>query len=285
MPKSWTLIDIIKWGEQFFKDRGFDNPRAEIEWLLCSLLETTRLDIYLKYDMPISNEKLRILRSWIKRREKKEPLQYITGVCEFYGREFFVNSDVLIPRPETERIIDIAVEHYKKINQKPSILDIGSGSGCISITMALEISDSNVLGLDSSSSANKIARKNSLKLKAKNVSFDDMDILTNTPAKGFDIVISNPPYIPQKELNTIMPDVINFEPHIALTDSLDGLTFYRRYAKLCEHLLTNNGIFLLEVGLGDHCVKVEKIFRREGYNNINCYKDFNGDERILLIQL
>ena len=118
-----------------------------------------------------------------------------------------------------------------------------------------------------------------------NVSFDDMDILTNTPAKGFDIVISNPPYIPQKELNTIMPDVINFEPHIALTDSLDGLTFYRRYAKLCEHLLTNNGIFLLEVGLGDHCVKVEKIFRREGYNNINCYKDFNGDERILLIQL
>jgi len=285
MPKSWTLIDIIKWGEQFFKDRGFDNPRAEIEWLLCSLLETTRLDIYLKYDMPISNEKLRILRSWIKRREKKEPLQYITGVCEFYGREFFVNSDVLIPRPETERIIDIAVEHYKKINQKPSILDIGSGSGCISITMALEISDSNVLGLDSSSSANKIARKNSLKLKAKNVSFDDMDILTNTPAKGFDIVISNPPYIPQKELNTIMPDVINFEPHIALTDSLDGLTFYRRYAKLCEHLLTNNGIFLLEVGLGDHCVKVEKIFRREGYNNINCYKDFNDDERILLIQL
>ena len=285
MPKSWTLIDIIKWGEQFFKDRGFDNPRAEIEWLLCSLLETTRLDIYLKYDMPISNEKLRILRSWIKRREKKEPLQYITGVCEFYGREFFVNSDVLIPRPETERIIDIALEHYKKINQKPSILDIGSGSGCISITMALEISESNVLGLDSSSSANKIARKNSLKLKAKNVSFDDMDILTNTPAKGFDIVISNPPYIPQKELNTIMPDVINFEPHIALTDSLDGLTFYRRYAKLCEHLLTNNGIFLLEVGLGDHCIKVEKIFRREGYNNINCYKDFNGDERILLIQL
>ena len=285
MPKSWTLIDIIKWGEQFFKDRGFDNPRAEIEWLLCSLLETTRLDIYLKYDMPVSNEKLRILRSWIKRREKKEPLQYITGVCEFYGREFFVNSDVLIPRPETERIIDIALEHYKKINQKPSILDIGSGSGCISITMALEISDSNVLGLDSSSSANKIARKNSLKLKAKNVSFDDMDILTNTPAKGFDIVISNPPYIAQEELNTIMPDVINFEPHIALTDSLDGLTFYRRYAKLCEHLLTNNGIFLLEVGLGDHCVKVEKIFRREGYNNINCYKDFNDDERILLIQL
>lgn len=285
MPKSWTLIDIIKWGEQFFKDRGFDNPRAEIEWLLCSLLETTRLDIYLKYDMPVSNEKLRILRSWIKRREKKEPLQYITGVCEFYGREFFVNSDVLIPRPETERIIDIALEHYKKINQKPSILDIGSGSGCISITMALEISDSNVLGLDSSSSANKIARKNSLKLKAKNVSFDDMDILTNTPGKGFDIVISNPPYIPQQELNTIMPDVINFEPHIALTDSLDGLTFYRRYAKLCEHLLTNNGIFLLEVGLGDHCVKVEKIFRREGYNNINCYKDFNDDERILLIQL
>tara|TARA_B100000886_G_C20420856_1_gene491519 strand:- start:231 stop:1088 length:858 start_codon:yes stop_codon:yes gene_type:complete len=284
MPKSWTLIDIIKWGEQFFKDRDFDNPRTEIELLLCSLLKINRLEIYLKYDMPVSSEKLRTLRSWIERRKKKEPLQYITGVCEFYGREFFVNSDVLIPRPETERIIDIVLEHYKKINQKPSILDIGSGSGCISITMALEISDSNVLGLDFSSSANKIARENSLKLKAKNVSFNDMDILANSPSGRFDIVISNPPYIPQEELNTIMPDVINFEPHIALTDSLDGLTFYRRYAKLFEHLLINNGIILLEVGLGDHCAKVEKIFRGEGYNNIKRYKDFNDDERVLLIQ-
>ena len=285
MPRSWRLIDIIKWGEQFFKDRDFDNPRSEIEWLLCYLLKINRLEIYLKYDMPVSNEKLRTLRSWIKRREKKEPLQYITGVCEFYGREFYVNSDVLIPRPETERIVDIALEHYKKINSKPSILDIGSGSGCISITMALEISDSRVLGLDSSSSANNIARENSLKLEAKNVSFDDMDILSNCPDGRFDIVISNPPYIPKGELKTIMTDVINFEPHIALTDSVDGLTFYRRYAKLCEHLLTDNGIILLEVGLGNHCAKVEKIFRREGYNNINRYKDFNDDERVILIQL
>ena len=285
MPRSWRLIDIIKWGEQFFKDRDFDNPRSEIEWLLCSLLKTNRLEIYLKYDMPLSHEKLRTLRSWIKRREKKEPLQYITGVCEFYGREFYVNSDVLIPRPETERIIDIALEYYKKINPKPSILDIGSGSGCISITMALEISDSSVLGLDSSSSANNIARENSLKLEAKNVSFDDMDILSNSPDARFDIVISNPPYIPKDELKTIMTDVIHFEPHIALTDSVDGLTFYRRYAKLCEHLLTDNGIILLEVGLGNHCAKVEKIFREEGYNNIKRYKDFNDDERVLLVRL
>ncbi len=285
MPKPWRLIDIIKWGEQFFKDRDFDSPRAEIEWLLCSLLKTDRLQIYLKYDMPVSDAMLKTLRSWIKRREKKEPLQYITGACEFYGREFCVNSDVLIPRPETERIIDIAIREYKKINQRPSILDIGSGSGCISITMALEISASNVLGLDSSSNANKLARENSLKLKAKNVLFHDMDILSNFPTEKFDIVISNPPYIPKNELNTIMPDVINFEPHIALTDSFDGLTFYRRYAKLCQNLVRDNGIFLLEVGIGNHCDEVEKIFRIEGYNNISRFKDFNNDERVLLIQL
>ena len=285
MPKPWRLIDIIKWGEQFFKDRDFDSPRAEIEWLLCSLLKTDRLQIYLKYDMPVSDAMLKTLRSWIRRREKKEPLQYITGACEFYGREFCVNSDVLIPRPETERIIDIAIREYKKINQRPSILDIGSGSGCISITMALEISASNVLGLDSSSNANKLARENSLKLKAKNVLFHDMDILSNFPTEKFDIVISNPPYIPKNELNTIMPDVINFEPHIALTDSFDGLTFYRRYAKLCQNLVRDNGIFLLEVGIGNHCDEVEKIFRIEGYNNISRFKDFNNDERVLLIQL
>ena len=121
------------------------------------------------------------------------------------------------------------------------------------------------------------------KLEAKNVSFDDMDILSNSPDARFDIVISNPPYIPKDELKTIMTDVINFEPHIALTDSVDD-AFYRRYAKLCEHLLTDNGIILLEVGLGNHVLKL-KIFRREGYNNIKRYKDFNDDERVLLVRL
>ena len=129
MPRSWRLIDIIKWGEQFFKDRDFDNPRSEIEWLLCSLLKTNRLEIYLKYDMPVPHEKLRTLRAWIKRREKKEPLQYITGVCEFYGREFFVNSDVLDPRPESEIIIEEVLSNISNINKnKIKILDVGTGS-------------------------------------------------------------------------------------------------------------------------------------------------------------
>jgi len=129
---------------------------VEIEWLLRSLLSYNRLDLYLKFDESLTKQQLKILKKWIKRRLKNEPLQYITQSCSFYGRNFFVNSDVLIPRPETERLIDIALEKAKKI-EFPKIFDVGTGSGCISITLALEIPDSQVYGSDISKKAIKIA--------------------------------------------------------------------------------------------------------------------------------
>ena len=111
MANSWRVIDLIQWAESFFKERSFDKPRAEIEWLLCYLLDCERLDLYLRYDEPLSRVQLETLRILVKRRLNKEPLQYIVGVCDFYGREFFVTPDVLIPRPETERLIDIALKN------------------------------------------------------------------------------------------------------------------------------------------------------------------------------
>jgi len=284
MSKKWQLIDFIKWGEQYFSEREFENPKGEIEWFLCSLLKCNRLDIYLRYDESISRKNRKILRSWIKRRLNREPLQYITGVCEFYGREFYVNSNVLIPRPETERLIDIAIEKHKKINNKPSILDIGSGSGCIAITIALEIPQSFVLGIDCSPNANITAKQNSSKLNAKNVSFLDMDIFKKFPNDNFDIVISNPPYIPKNEFNSLMKDVKGFEPEIALTDNKDGLIFYQRYADLSKNLIKKNGLLILEVGRDNHPFEVENIFKERGHNNICTYEDFNGDTRVIAIQ-
>ena len=284
MASSWRVIDLIQWAESYFKKLLFDKPRAEIEWLLCALLNCERLDLYLRYDEPLSKPQLDTLRGWVKRRLKKEPLQYITGVCEFYGRDFFVSPDVLIPRPETERLIDIALKKLKSV-KSPRILDIGTGSGCIAITMAVERPDATVLGIDNSSGALTIAKRNSINLKAIEHSFIKMNILESTPKGKFDLVISNPPYISKKEIPELMKDVIGFEPESALTDYRDGLTFYKRFAEIAPKIIHNNSLFIFEVGLKEHPQKVYNIFSNQGYTNIELIKDYNGDDRVIVVQI
>ena len=284
MASSWRVIDLIQWAESFFKKRSFDKPRAEIEWLLCSLLKCNRLDLYLRYDEPLSQSQLDTLRTWVKRRLKNEPLQYISGSCDFYGREFFVTPDVLIPRPETERLIDVALEKISSV-KSPKILDIGTGSGCIAITMAKERPDSLVIGLDNCYNAIAVAQKNSNHLNVLNNSFLEMDILNSSPQGMFDLVISNPPYISKKELSGLMKDVIDFEPKIALTDYKDGLSFYKRFAKIVPKIVNKSSFLIFEVGLDKHPQKVHDIFSNSGYRSIEVIKDYNGDNRVMAIQL
>ena len=168
MPKVWRIIDIIQWAEGYFKEKNFENPRFEIEWFLCSLLDCNRIDIYLRFEEPLIKNQLEILHKWIKRRIKQEPLQYITNRCNFYGRDFTVNSSVLIPRPETERLIDIALDKIKKTDT-PKIFEVGVGSGCIAITLGLERPDAEIHAIDISQKALKGANQNKTKLKAKNM--------------------------------------------------------------------------------------------------------------------
>ena len=282
MNKVWRIIDLINWSESYFKEKSFDNPRSEIEWMLCSLFQCNRLDLYMRFDEPLEKSQLSILRSWVKRRLKNEPLQYITESCDFYGRNFLVDSNVLIPRAETERLIDESIECIKHINS-PRILDIGSGSGCIAITMAMERIDSIVLGLDCSEGSIKISEKNAEILKVRNVSFTKMNILKNYPKQKFDLIISNPPYISKRELGTLMKDVKDYEPEVALTDFYDGLTFYKRFSYILPYLLRNKSSLVLEVGLGKHPQNVVSIFKQSGYSDISVMKDYNGDERVIII--
>ena len=284
MATPWRVIDLIEWAESYFEKKSFEKPRTEIEWLLCSLLDCERLDLYLRYDEPLSKPQLETLRDWVKRRLKKEPLQYITGACEFYGREFIITPDVLIPRPETERLIDIALTRLKTV-KSPKILDIGTGSGCIAITMAIERPDAKVVGVDSSISALKIAEHNSTHLKVTDYSFIEMNILKSTPKGMFDLLISNPPYISKKEIPELMKDVIGFEPESALTDYSDGLTFYKRFSEIAPKIVHNNSLLILEVGLKEHPQKVYDIFFDKGYTSIELIKDYNGDDRVMVVQV
>ena len=284
MATPWRVIDLIEWAESYFEKKSFEKPRTEIEWLLCSLLDCERLDLYLRYDEPLSKSQLETLRDWVKRRLTKEPLQYITGACEFYGREFIITPDVLIPRPETERLIDIALTRLNAV-KSPKILDIGTGSGCIAITMAKERPDAKVVGVDNSIRALKIAERNSIHLEVTEYSFIEMNILKSTPKGMFDLLISNPPYISKKEIPELMKDVIGFEPESALTDYSDGLTFYKRFSEIAPKIVHNNSLLILEVGLKEHPQKVYDIFFDQGYTSIELIKDYNGDDRVMVVQV
>ena len=280
--KIWRLIDLINWGETYFKDKNFDNPRSEIEWLLQDLLNYKKIDLYLKFEEEIDSEKLFILKSWIKRRVSREPLQYITGKADFYGRSYFVNNKVLIPRPETEILIDVAIKNlFKKKN--PFIIDIGTGSGCIGITLAIEIKKSNVLSIDISKDALLIAKNNAENHNIKNIKFLEIDVLKNDINQKADLIISNPPYISKNELSTLMPEVKNHEPKISLTDNKDGFTFYERFVSLFPKILKNDGAAIIEVGREEHSIKVLEIFKKNGMKNIKVIKDLNSDNRAVII--
>ena len=283
MPKVWRIVDLIQWSESYFREKSHQNPRLEIEWMLCYLLNCERLDLYMRFDEPLSGSQLSTLRGWVKRRSKNEPLQYITESCEFYGREFFVDKRVLIPRPETERLIDEAIKSIKHV-RSPNIFDIGTGSGCIAITLAKEIENSNVIGIDKSMMSLQVAKKNSAELNVDNVTFFEMDILNQYPKEKFDLVISNPPYVPKEEIPSLMKDVKDFEPEIALTDFDDGLTFYKRISKIIPHILKDDSSCILELGQGNHPEKVLSIFKESGYSNMEIFDDYNGDKRVLIIK-
>ena len=280
--KIWRLIDLIKWGETYFKDKNFDNPRSEIEWLLEDLLNYKKIDLYLKFEEEIDSGKLFILKSWIKRRVSREPLQYITGKADFYGRSYFVNNKVLIPRPETEILIDAAIKNLLK-KKNPFIIDIGTGSGCIGITLAIEIKKSNVLSIDISKDALLIAKNNAENHNIKNIEFLEIDILKNDINKKADLIISNPPYISKNELSTLMPEVKNHEPKISLTDNKDGFTFYERFVYLFPKILKNDGAAIIEVGREEHSIRVLEIFKKNGIKNIKVIKDLNNDNRAVII--
>ena len=280
----WRIIDLIEWGEDYFKQHKFDSPKQEIEWLLCDLLDHKRVDLYINFEHKVPNDKLALLKKWIKKRLKRMPLQYITGVTEFYGNKYFLNDDVLIPRPETERLVDISLECINKLSH-PRILEVGTGSGCISISIALMRGDAKILSIDISQNALNKAEENSDYHKTNNVTFLNLDFLKEIPSERFDIIVSNPPYIPLEEMKNIMIDVKEYEPEIALTDFNDGLVFYDRFADLGSKLLKKEGWMVLEVGIDDHPEKVAKLFKSKGYSNIELVSDYNKDKRVLKVKI
>jgi release factor glutamine methyltransferase len=280
--KIWRIIDLINWGVKYFQDRSFENPRLEIEIFLQHIFGYKKIDLYINFEEEVTPKNLNRLREFIKRRVENEPIQYITGVSNFYGRDFYVNKNVLIPRPETEILVNVSID-YLSSKKNPYIIDVGTGSGCIAITLAKELPSSKVIAIDYSQQALNIAEENAELVGVKNIEFLKLDFLSENLNYVADAVVSNPPYIAQEDIQSLMIDVKEFEPHRALTDNADGLEFYRIFANKLDVILKKKGVLIIEVGRGNHPVEVKKLFEESGYNDIEMINDYNKDVRVLKI--
>ena len=261
-----------------------DETRDEICSIIYLLLEDkfglTKVEVMTGKE--IEPVKLDYFNDIIQRINRHEPIQYVLGKAEFYGRGFAVDGSVLIPRPETELLIR-AVLKEKKFS--PTILDIGTGSGCIAITLAVEIPSSEVYAIDISEEALTVAQQNAKNLKAK-VNFSKFDILANEKLEHrFDIIVSNPPYIAEREKKEMNSNVLDFEPPLALfvTDK-DPLVFYKAIARRGKSLLKPGGKIFVEINerFGK---ELKQHFRNEGYSNVSIEKDINNKDRILMAEL
>jgi len=245
--EDWTVLSMLEWATEYFKQKDIPDPRHSIEWLLAETLGIKRLDLYLKYDRPLSSKELDTLRPLVKRRAQHEPLQYIIGFTEFLNAHISVSEDVLIPRLETEQLVEIILDQHPQ-GESLSVLDIGTGSGCISIALKMERPQWNITGIDISSAALKVARENAQANEVE-IIFREADILrpeNMVREKPLDIIVSNPPYITPEEKEALEPQVREYEPHLALFFE-DMEKMYGQIIDYAENNLADEGFLYLEL--------------------------------------
>lgn len=282
--KIWRILDILKLSENLLREKNIEKPRLNAELLLCDTLQTERIRLYLDFEKPLTESELNDFRSKIKRRINHEPLQYITGKTEFYELKFTVNPAVLIPRQETEILVEKTLEVINSCNPNPKILEIGTGSGCISIALAANC-DCSIDAIDTSSDAIVTAKLNSANNNTTGrINFQTKNILTDF--KNFDnyeIVVSNPPYIPLKDMSGLQNEVKDYEPASALTDNSDGLTFYRKIIELAKNTSSEVKV-LLEIG-DNYKINVDNLLKENSINDFSFYKDLIGIDRVLYFEM
>lgn len=285
MTKVWTTLDVLRWTIDYFKSKGIPSPRVEAEVIIAYALGIKRIDLYLQHDKPLSPEELGRCRHFIKRKIGREPSQYITGQREFWSLDFYVSPDVLIPRPETEVLVETAITYIRE-NFYKSIIDIGTGSGVIAISLTHEIDNIEIVATDISINAILVAKKNAAKHSLSHrIEFVVSDLFKGiSRAKQFDLIVSNPPYVAIDDYEKLEPEIRLYEPPEALIGGEDGLDIVRNLISEGVEHLRSGGTMLIEIGQGQR-EKVERfVSNLENIKQIKVVKDYSGIDRVVCIE-
>jgi release factor glutamine methyltransferase len=281
----WTIQKVVQSAAEWLRAKSSDvlsNPRLDAEMLLASALDMDRMQLFLQLDRPLSKPERERFKILLAQRGNGMPVAQIVGHRDFYRHRFTVSAATLIPRPETETLVETSVEFLRTL-KVPRVLDIGTGTGCIAISVAAEIPDATVEAWDISDEALDVARRNAEDLGTKNVSFLNIDALVADVYcdRKFNAIISNPPYIPNHEHALCSPETLKFEPRRALfAPDDDGLTFYRRFSECAGDILEEGGRIFLEFGFSQ-AEKVAQLFEAKKWRKIIVIKDLSGRDRVM----
>tara|TARA_Y100000590_G_scaffold415870_1_gene514142 strand:- start:115 stop:963 length:849 start_codon:yes stop_codon:yes gene_type:complete len=273
------LDKAIKQVSQTFKNHNIESHELDAQIILSEIMGVKREYLITRNTTKLSKKIMEKYNNAVKRRIKKEPIAYITGKKEFWSDDFIVNQSTLVPRPETELLIYKIINFYK--NKSINILDIGTGSGCILLSILKELNSSRGTGIDISAKAIQMAQINSKKLNLFNRSkFKVCDLVKFNVGK-YDLIVSNPPYIPSKDMKNLSNDILNYEPKIALDGGFDGLDLIKKVIYKSNHLLKKHGLLAIEIGF-DQYRKVSSILRKFGFREIAKECDYNHNVRCII---
>jgi release factor glutamine methyltransferase len=279
----WTIQTILNWTRQYFTEKGVENPRLDAEVLLSHILRKERLYLYVHFDQPLEGEELTVFREMVKKRAARLPVAYILGVKEFMGLDFEVTPAVLIPRPDTEILVETAMHRLQDVKE-PCILDIGTGSGAICVSMLANLSTATGVTVDISPDAIEVAKRNAKSHQvAERLTFCLGDLFAPIEGQVFTAILSNPPYIPEADISGLTPEVRK-EPNLALVGGQDGLNFYRRIVTEGKTYLAAGGFIALEVGIGQAQL-VAAMAEETGHFKVSeIVKDYGGVERVVVLE-
>jgi release factor glutamine methyltransferase len=278
---DWTIRRMLEWMTRDFTERGIDSPRLDAELLVSHALDLARVALYMDLDRPLAPSELDAIRALVKRRRGREPIAYIVGVREFWKRDFAVSPAVLVPRPDTEILVSEALARLP-IEQEARVLDLCTGSGILAITLAAERPLVRAIGTDLSPEALTIATQNA----ARHGVADRVDLRLGDLAMPvrdeapFDVIVSNPPYIPTREVDALMPEVSRHEPRMALDGGEDGFAFHRRLVSEAAPRLVPGGSLLVEVGQGQAEALVGAFAADGRYEPAGVAVDYGGVARV-----
>jgi release factor glutamine methyltransferase len=280
--QAWTVNSVVQWAADDFRARGMSTPRLDAELLVAHALSTTRIRLVIEATRTLEDPELRRLRELVVRRRAHEPIAYILGEREFYGRPFLVDRRALVPRPETEVLVGVGLELTRPLSMCTRALDLCTGSGCVAITVARERPTSLVTATDISGGALALARDNALRLGAYRVALRAGDLYEAIAdsACRFDLIAANPPYIPSEQIASLAPDIRAFEPRTALDGGEDGLALMRRIVHGAPTYLAPKGVLAVEVGAGQ-AQAVVRLFEETRFEHIDVRRDYGGIERVV----